>query len=158
VRIRRARRTEAAVLSALALDAKQCWGYLPEDIERWRPLIAVSGDDIASKPVFVADVDNEVAGFYCLVPAAEAWELDHLWVSPPFARRGIGRALLTHAMNTARLAGASSIDIDADPNAEAFYVACGAVRRGIVAAPLEGNPGRIRPQLSLSCAPLPSSL
>jgi GNAT superfamily N-acetyltransferase len=86
---------------------------------------------------------------YLLAPTPEGFELDHLWVSPSFARQGIGRALLTHAVNTARLAGVSSIAIDADPNAEAFYVACGAVRRGVVPAPIQGNPARVRPQLSL---------
>ena len=71
-------------------------------------------------------------------------------------RHGIGRALLAHAVNTARFAGASSIIIDADPNAEPFYVACGAVRRGIVAAPVVGDPARVRPQLSLRVAPQPA--
>jgi hypothetical protein len=66
--------------------------------------------------------------------------------------RGIRRALLAHAVNTACLAGASSIVIDADPNAEPFYVACGAVRQGIVAAPIAGDPARVRPQLSLRVA------
>ena len=147
--IRRAGQTEASALSELALNAKRHWGYLSEDIERWRPFLVVSADDIAAKPTFVAEVENEVVGFYSLVAAAQAYELEHLWVSPQFARRGIGRALLAHAVNTAYLAGASSIVIDADPNAEPFYVACGAVRRGLVVAPIVGDPTRVRPQLSL---------
>jgi len=149
MRIRRARLTEASVLSALALGAKQHWGYLPEEIERWRHLLAISADDIAANPTFVAELENEIVGFYSLVPSAEACELDHLWVSPQFARRGIGRALLAHAVNVACLAGASSIAIDADPNAEPFYVACGAVRQGVVSAPIAGDPTRARPQLFL---------
>lgn len=149
MRIRRARQSEASALSALALNSKQFWGYSPEDIERWRPLLAVSPRDIASKPTFAAEVENEVVGFYLLAPKPRNWELDHLWVSPKFARRGIGRTLLTHAANSARLAGALSIVIDSDPYAEPFYVACGASRQGIVAAPITGNPTRFRPQLSL---------
>jgi ribosomal protein S18 acetylase RimI-like enzyme len=150
--IRRARESEAAALSALAVVSKQYWGYSPQDIDQWRPLLAVSSHDIASKPTFVAEVETEVVGFYLLVPKPQAWDLDHLWVSPKFARRGIGRALLVHAANSARLAGVSTIVIDADPNAEPFYVACGAFRQAIVAAPITGNPARFRPQLSLQVA------
>ena len=149
MRIRRARKSEAPLLTALAVEAKRHWDYSPEDIERWRPLLSIVPDDVTSKPTFVAEVADKVAGFYLLAPTPEGFELDHLWVSPSFARQGIGRALLTHAVNTARLAGVSSIAIDADPNAEAFYVACGAVRRGVVPAPIQGNPARVRPQLSL---------
>src|SRR5450432_2307395 len=123
MQIRRARESEAAALSALALISKQYWGYSPQDIEKWRPNLAVSAQDIASKPTFVAEVENAAVGFYLLVPGPQVWQLDHLWVSPEFARRGIGRALLDHAVRSARLAGASSIVIDADPNAEPFYVA-----------------------------------
>ncbi len=90
-----------------------------------------------------------MVGFYLLIPGANAWALEHLWVAPKFARRGIGRALLAHAVSAARHAGATAFVIDADPNAERFYVACGAVREGAVAAPIEGDPARIRPQLLL---------
>src|SRR5215216_3158438 len=149
MQIRRARESEASVLSALALRTKQHWGYAREDIERWRPFLTVSTEDIASKPTFVAEVESEVVGFYLLVPNGQAWVLDHLWVAPQFAHRGFGRILLAHAANAARLAGASSIIIDADPNAESFYVACGAIRQAVVAAPIANNPARIRPQPSL---------
>ena len=149
MRIRRALESEASALSALAVDAKQLWPYSPQDIERWRPLLAVTAADIAANPTFVAELDDTVAGFYLLVPGRPTWALEHLWVSPRFARRGIGRALLAHAVTTARQAGVSSIVIDADPNAEPFYTACGAVREGAIAAPIESDPARIRPHLSL---------
>ena len=45
--------------------------------------------------------------------------------------------------------GVANLAIDADPNAEAFYLANGARRVGEDAAPIEGLPGRTRPQLLL---------
>ena len=147
--IRHARSSEAAALSALAHGAKQHWGYAAEDIERWRPLLTVTEAELVSRPTFVAEVERDIAGFYMLIRGGEAWELEHLWVSPQFTRRGIGRALLAHAASTARAGGASSIAIDADPNAEPFYRALGAVCVGSVAAPIANNPARVRPQLSL---------
>ena len=62
----------------------------------------------------------------------------NLWVAPEHMRQGFGRALLFHALQTAALGGASFIHIDADPNAESFYVACGATRIGEVPAAIEG--------------------
>jgi GNAT superfamily N-acetyltransferase len=147
--IRQARASEAPGLSALALAAKHHWGYAAEDIERWRPLLTITQADLVSRPAFVAEIASGVAGFYALVPSGVTWGLEHLWVSPQFTRRGIGRALLAHAANTARAGGATSIAIDADPNAELFYRACGAVCVGSVAAPIASDPARIRPQLSL---------
>jgi molybdenum cofactor cytidylyltransferase len=62
--------------------------------------------------------------------------------------RGIGRALLAHALATAARGGAAEVIVDADPNAESFYLECGAIRRGEVAAPIAGQPNRVRPQLA----------
>jgi GNAT superfamily N-acetyltransferase len=150
MRIRRAREAEAPFLSQLAQCAKGLWRYASADIERWRPQLTICADDVATKPVFVADVNDVIVGFYMLVPSPRAWELDHLWVLPQFNRRGIGRALLAHASEVARTSGAASIAIDADPHAETFYVACGAIRRSVVSAPIASNPDRVRPQLALN--------
>lgn len=149
MQIRPARASEASTLSTVALAAKQLWGYSSEDIERWRPQLTVSAAEITLHPTFVVEVDREVAGFYMLLPHQPAWVLEHFWIAPRFVRRGIGRALLAHAAATAQLGGASTLAIDADPNAEAFYLACGAIREGSVAAPTASDPARIRPQLSL---------
>ena len=55
-------------------------------------------------------------------------------------RQGLGRRLLAHAARVARLAGAREIAIEADPQAEPFYLAQGAVRVGARAAPFPANP------------------
>jgi len=59
----------------------------------------------------------------------------------------IGRELLNHALARAAQGGASEVTVDADPNAESFYLACGGTRRGEVPAPIPGQPERVRPQL-----------
>jgi GNAT superfamily N-acetyltransferase len=107
--------------------------------------------------VFVAMVGDEVAGFYLLRSSDKSWELDHLWVEPGFMRRGIGRALLSHALETAARAGATEMSVDADPHAERFYLQCGAVRCGMIAAPLSDQPYRARPQLVFANLTSPAS-
>ena len=78
------------------------------------------------------------------------WELEHLWVHPDWLRRGIGRALLARAMEAAAEKGEAALLIDADPHAEAFYLAAGAQRVGAVAAPIAGQPDRVLPRLLLA--------
>jgi ribosomal protein S18 acetylase RimI-like enzyme len=150
VEIREAAASEAETLSALALDAKARWGYAPETIESWRDQLRISSADVVSKPTYVSAIDGEVVGFYSLAPAGHTWELDNLWVAPQFMHRGIGRALLTHALDVAFRGGASSVTVDADPNAESFYQSCGGIRYGDVPAPIPGEPGRVRPQLAFN--------
>ena len=147
--IRQAVAREAEELSALALRAKAHWGYADTQMEQWRPALEVSGEAVLARPTFVAENNRRVVGFYSMVPSTAAWELDNLWVEPEHVRHGFGRALVSHAVQTAAFGGASSIHIDADPNAESFYVACGAARIGEVPAPIAGQPNRIRPQLML---------
>ena len=147
VEIRPARTHDAEALSAIAFKAKAHWGYSAEALESWRRDLAVSADDIVSKRIFVAVAEGRIAGFYSFLPTERDWLLDHLWVLPEYMRLGIGRALVTHALETAARGGASSVTVDADPNAETFYLACGAMRRGEVSAPIPGHTGRVRPQL-----------
>jgi GNAT superfamily N-acetyltransferase len=149
-RIRRAEPHEAEALSCLARSAKQGWGYAAEVVARWREDLQVSAEHIAGLPCFVIDQEGRPAGFYCLAPGSRTWALQGLWVDPALWRRGLGGRLMLHACDIARQDGAVSLSIDADPNAEAFYLHCGARRTGVIAAPLVGEPGRVRPQLVLT--------
>ena len=146
--IRPAVESEAEVLSELVMRAKSHWGYSAEALEGWRPDLAVSPTNVRDGPAFVAVVGAEIVGFYSLRTSRTAWELDNLWVLPKFMHQGIGRALLAHALATAARGGATEVTVDADPNAESFYLERGAVRRGDVAAPIPGQPHRVRPQLA----------
>lgn len=148
MKIRPAVESEAALLSDLAMRAKAHWGYSEEALEKWRPELAVSASSIRDNPTFVAVRDDAIVGFYSLHPSRAAWELDNLWVRPEFMHQGYGRALLTHALETAARGGATEVTVDADPNAESFYLECGAVRHGVVPAPIPGQPDRVRPQLA----------
>ena len=146
--IRPAQGHEAGALTAVALKAKAYWGYPADTLESWKQELTVSPQTVTSRPTFVAVVGEEIVGFYSLSPSHHSWVLDHLWVLPRFMERGIGRALVAHALETAARGGASSVTVDADPNAESFYLACGGVRCGEVPAPIPGVPGRVRPQLA----------
>jgi GNAT superfamily N-acetyltransferase len=146
MQIRRAREHEAQTLTAIAVEAKGYWGYSQEQIDAWRSQLSVTAERIVSSPVYLCDVDAQAAGFYSLGSSSSTWTLDDLWVRPAFMRRGIGRSLLHHAIELAAKHGVSRICIDADPNAKAFYLSCGAFLESFVPAPITGDPHRQRPQ------------
>jgi len=152
--LRPAHADEAALLSDIALASKAHWPYPAAQLERWRGDLTVEPAQLDERYARVAEVDGEVAGFVIIVPpqadANAEWLLDHLWVVSAHMGRGIGRALLMAARQLAAAQGASTLHIDADPYAEAFYQAFGARRIGAIAAPIEGQPERQRPQMRLT--------
>ena len=71
---------------------------------------------------------------------------DHPRVQALAQQISVNRLLVAHV--GAEAARAQIAPVDADPNAESFYLACGANRCGEVPAPIPGEPGRVRPQLA----------
>jgi GNAT superfamily N-acetyltransferase len=147
--IRPAQLDEHEALSRIAHKAKAHWGYRPEDLTNWHAELTVSPESLAQHPTFVAEVQDHIAGFFQLSFPPEGPELEHMWVLPNDMGQGIGRGLLERAILEVAKRGHDRLLIDADPNAERFYVACGAVRIGDKPAPAVGQPQRVRPQLVL---------
>lgn len=136
-------------LNRLARESKAHWGYTEAQLDRWAGDLATRPDTLATWPTVVAVADGRLAGFAQVDPTREPWDLVSLWIRPAFMRRRIGATLLREVQALARRAGMQAIHVDADPNALAFYRACGAIEIGTVPAPIEGQPSRVRPQLRL---------
>jgi GNAT superfamily N-acetyltransferase len=148
MRIRRARESDASELTRIAHAAKRYWGYSERWMELWRDDLTLTPEFIAGNEVHLAEDGGEILGFYGLVAGTPGWTVEHFWIHPEAMGKGLGRLLFEHARAVAVAAGASRLEIDADPNAEAFYRKMGAVRVGEVRSELDGQP-RIRPLLHL---------
>jgi GNAT superfamily N-acetyltransferase len=109
---------------------------------QWRASLANSGDrdallahpdaialpieQIAAGHVFVAERDGVILGFAAVVPRADGGaELDALFVEPHLWKHGIGRRLVDHAAEMARVRAAAFLHVVGNPHAEGFYVSCG---------------------------------
>jgi GNAT superfamily N-acetyltransferase len=149
VHVRRANPGEHRLLSEIAYQSKAHWGYSSADLAAWHAELTVSRESIRVQPTFVAELDDEVVGFFQLRVADRA-QLEHFWVMPRSVRAGVGRAMLSRAVHEVGAAGHDTLRIDADPHAEAFYLACGARKVGERAAPIAAQPHRVRPQLELT--------
>lgn len=89
--------------------------------------------------IYIAQADGRTAGFmqlfktYSTVHLCSSWILEDLFVDPEFRHRGVGAALLGHALQHVRADGAGSMFLEtAHDNlaAQTLYEKAGWVREG----------------------------
>jgi GNAT superfamily N-acetyltransferase len=121
--IRDALPDEAFALEALQRRSSDVW-------EEYRAPLAANPDAIepphqaiAEGRVRVAvDASHRRLGFSVILPVvADRCELDDLFVEPESMGLGVGRLLVDDVASRAAAAGASSVDVIANPNALGFY-------------------------------------
>jgi GNAT superfamily N-acetyltransferase len=139
MQITRARPEDAAILTAIAFDAKRHWGYPEAWIESWRDVLEISPEFISGHETYVAMDDRCAVGFCALSGAGRRMSLLHLWVRLAAMGRGVGRALFAHAANRTKELGFRALEIESDPNAEGFYLRMGARRIGSRITELDGQ-------------------
>lgn len=139
VKVRRATAGGAGTLTRIAFAAKRYWGYPERWIEHWKESLTITPEYVRDNGVYAAVSNGEPFAFYALTGTGDRLELDHLWVSPAWIGSGIGRLLFEHAMHEAASRGASTVGIEADPNAESFYLRMGARRVGENVYEIEGQ-------------------
>jgi GNAT superfamily N-acetyltransferase len=136
---------EAPLLTEIAVTAKAHWGYPPEWMRSFEPLLRLTEEYLVRHRVLVAEAESQAVGFCALEDHGDEWVLEHLWVDPSWHRRGVGRALWTQAIETVRALRPGKIVLHSDPNAAGFYRRMGATEIGAVASPIEGDPERTVP-------------
>ena len=95
--------------------------------------IALPIEQIVEGCVFVAERNNVAVGFAAVVPRPDGGaELDALFVEPHFWKQGIGRRLVEHVADIARVRAATFLHVIGNPHAEGFYVSCGFLVSGTV--------------------------
>jgi GNAT superfamily N-acetyltransferase len=145
IRIRRARRPEAAALTELVLRSKAHWGYDDAFMALCVPELTVQLAAIESGEVWVAADDHEIVGVLEVVPDGAKAEVRLIFVAPERMGSGVGRALWRHAEMRARTLGADRLELDADPNAVLFYERMG--MRIVGQSPSGSIPGRSLPRM-----------
>ena len=150
VAIRRADPSEAEQLTDIAHVAKRHWGYPENWIEKWSAALTITPDFIANNEVFVAIINDAIAGCCALVITGALAEIEHMWIKPEHMGSGVGRALFEHARNRARELQLPVLELSADPNAEGFYERMGAKRIGDVPASMNGEEARVLPRMRIN--------
>jgi GNAT superfamily N-acetyltransferase len=150
INIRPARAGEGELLSALMLRSKAHWGYDDAFIDACRQVLTIPEAMIAAGEVLVAERDGAVVGVAAVTDEPPEVELDVCFVEPLAIGGGVGRVLVNAACARARAAGARSMRVQSDPNAQAFYEALGATHIGEMQS--EVDPDRMLPVLRFDLA------
>ncbi|MEM1137050.1 MAG: GNAT family N-acetyltransferase [Bacteroidota bacterium] len=133
VNIRKAKTSEAALLTILAFSSKAYWGYDDGFMESCREELQISEEKILENSCFVAEHNAEIVGFYMLETIGPAkMELDMLFVDPKFIGKGLGKQLFIHAIKIVEQQSFKEIIIQADPYAQPFYEKMGAILKGYI--------------------------
>ncbi|MEO1243540.1 MAG: GNAT family N-acetyltransferase [Pseudomonadota bacterium] len=127
------------------MRSKAVHGYDAAFMEACREELTLTPEKIAAGPFIVAEFDSAPAGVAQVMVHDDEWHLQLLFVDPGHMGSGLGRRMLVWAVQEARRMGATELLIEADPDAEPFYLKMGAERRG--EAPSESIPGRMLPLL-----------
>ena len=143
--IRRATGDDADAMSDLAHRAKAHWGYPVSWMREWDAQLTIIPGYIEMHDVWVAEIDGTIVGMCALEDRRTRWNLEHVWVDPSAHRAGIGRALVTAALDDARARRGGIVELLSDPYATGFYERLGARRAGEVPAPMPGARDRTLP-------------
>jgi GNAT superfamily N-acetyltransferase len=136
---------EAVALTALARRAKAQWGYPSHWLVAWEDQLTITPTYIHAHRVYAAQLDERLVGVCALEDRGQSWALEHLWVDPAHQRIGVGRALVTRALDEVRRVRPGIVTVTSDPNAAGFYERLGARSVGAVRAPMLGAPERTLP-------------
>jgi GNAT superfamily N-acetyltransferase len=139
---------DADALTRIAFAAKRYWGYPESWIQHWRDSLTITPEFVRNNSVYAAVSGGEPCTFYALTSASGELELEHLWVLPGWIGSGVGRLLFEHAVREAARQGATAVAIEADPNAEGFYLRMGARRVGEIVYEIVGRKRKL-PLLSV---------
>jgi len=151
IEIGRASPGDADALTRIAFASKRYWGYPERWISRWSAALTITPEFVRDNGVYAAVAGGEPIGFYALSGTGHEVELEHLWVSTAWIGSGVGRLLFDNAMDRATSRGARHVEIEADPNAEGFYLRMGARRVGENVYEIEGQ-RRVLPRMVVELA------
>lgn len=118
---------QAKTLQKLARASKQHWGYAPDFMQLWNHDQTLTAEFIAHQPVFCAETEGTIAGFYALEWTPQSCELKHLWIHPDYIGQGMGTKLFEHLIAHLHTRGTRRCKIVAEPHAEGFYRRMGAI-------------------------------
>lgn len=112
---------DAGEMERIAIAAVADTGYSPEQVAAWLEGLSEERMRAACERSFVMilEAEGEIAGFATLIDRGEtAGELDLLYVSPDFKKRGIGKLLVRAIEDRVRQLSMTALWVDAsDPAA-----------------------------------------
>ncbi|NNC38099.1 MAG: GNAT family N-acetyltransferase [Acidimicrobiales bacterium] len=145
ITIRYVQKGEAKAITNLKMRSKASNGYSPEFMDACRDELSVSEGDFETLEIWVAERDHAIVGMLDIRFEDARCILEALFIDPEIKSAGIGRLMFEKCEQRCREAGASLIEVDSDPEAQAFYEKMGMIKTGEI--PSGSIAGRFLPRL-----------
>lgn len=150
ITIRKALMSDSVILTKISFAAKRVWNYPEAYFDIWRDELTISPEYLQHNTVYLAEVNDEIAGYYSIVHkkqdfhsgqvfvAAGYW-LEHIFIKPSHIGQGIGSVLMGHARQVCIESEIDKLFIFSDPNSKGFYDKIGASFVGESPSNIEGR-------------------
>lgn len=140
MKVIKAENTDAQELTRLTIQSKSYWEYSVEQIENWREDLTITPHYIDKNQVYKLIHNEQLVGFYAYQPVSKTdVKLNFLFVAPASIGKGYGKVLMTDFLQRIKTLAYKKAQLDADPNAEAFYKSQGFRVIGKLKSSIEGR-------------------
>jgi len=126
MKIEKATNEDAKELTELTILSKSYWDYSEQQIEAWKNDLTITEPYIVEKEIFKLIYENKIIGYYSFFKSNNSdLKLDNLFVTPIYIGKGIGKKLMLDFFKRILVTDFEKVILDADPNAEKFYLNIG---------------------------------
>ena len=124
--LKKAALEDISSLNQISVSSKMHWDYPDEWLQNWMEGLTVTEKHFTTQQIYKLILDKEIIGFSATEEFEDYYEIDHLWVLPKYIGKGYGKFLLNNTLEKV-VTKNKTIQVVADPNAEAFYASRGFV-------------------------------
>lgn len=126
MKIEKATKEDAKELTEITILSKSYWDYSEQQIEAWKNDLTITEAYILEKEIFKLIYENKIIGYYSFFKSNNSdLKLDNLFVTPIYIGKGIGKKLMLDFFKRILVTDFEKVILDADPNAEKFYLNIG---------------------------------
>ncbi len=148
--LRKARTTEAGLLTEISFASKRYWLYPDEYLHVWKDELTITADYIENNDVCVIENNGSVVGYYSIVFLKKPMEcaqvildkgywLEHMFLVPQVIGSGLGRILFEHIVSRCTQKQIATLRILADPHAKGFYEKMGCIYKKDIPSTIAGR-------------------
>jgi GNAT superfamily N-acetyltransferase len=114
------------ILSEITFDGKAFWGFSEAILNIWREELTITEKYILENETYTLLINDQIVGYYSFLKLSETlWKLDNLFLFQKFIGKGYGKFLMEDFLKRSKISGIKSLILDAEPNAEKFYLKFG---------------------------------
>jgi N-acetylglutamate synthase-like GNAT family acetyltransferase len=114
------------ILTSITKKSKAYWGFSEDILKEWEYLLTITKDYIKNNKVYKLVQNEQIIGYYSYFSTDEnTIKLDNIFILPEFIGKGFGKILMNDFLKNIKQLGINKITLDAEPNAEKFYMTFG---------------------------------